>query len=161
MPAVKLELADGTMYEFEGKIDAVSGVIDQSTGSVSMRAIFPNAKNILRSGGMANVIFPYTMEGVVVIPQNATVEIQDKKFVYVVQPDSTVKYTEIQISPLNDGKNFIVTGGLKANERIVIEGVQQLSDGRKIVPISKAQQVAKFQQALKDQREGNLATAFN
>ena len=161
MPAVKLQLADGSMYEFEGKIDAVSGVIDQSTGSVSMRAIFPNTKNVLRSGGMANVIFPYTIQNAIVIPQNATVEIQDKKFVYILQPDSTVKYTEIQISNLNDGKNFIVTNGLKANEKIVIEGVQQLSDGRKIVPITKAQQVAKFQQALKDQREGNLATAFN
>ena len=161
MPAVKLQLADGSMYEFEGKIDAVSGVIDQSTGSVSMRAIFPNTKNVLRSGGMANVIFPYTIQNAILVPQNATVEIQDKKFVYVLQPDSTVKYTEIQISNLNDGKNFIVTDGLKANEKIVIEGVQQLSDGRKIVPITKAQQVAKFQQALKDQREGNLATAFN
>ena len=161
MPAVKLQLADGSMYEFEGKIDAVSGVIDQSTGSVSMRAIFPNTKNVLRSGGMANVIFPYTIPNAILVPQNATVEIQDKKFVYVLQPDSTVKYTEIQISNLNDGKNFIVTDGLKANEKIVIEGVQQLSDGRKIVPITKAQQVAKFQQALKDQREGNLATAFN
>ena len=161
MPAVKLQLADGSMYEFEGKIDAVSGVIDQSTGSVSMRAIFPNTKNVLRSGGMANVIFPYTIPNAILVPQNATVEIQDKKFVYVLQPDSTVKYTEIQISPMNDGKNFIVTNGLKANEKIVVEGVQQLSDGRKIVPITKAQQVAKFQQALKDQREGNLATAFN
>ncbi|HJA88509.1 MAG TPA: efflux RND transporter periplasmic adaptor subunit [Candidatus Parabacteroides intestinavium] len=161
MPAVKLELADGSMYEFEGKIDAVSGVIDQSTGSVSMRAIFPNTKNVLRSGGMANVIFPYTIPNAILVPQNATVEIQDKKFVYVLQPDSTVKYTEIQISPMNDGKSFIVTSGLKANDKIVIEGVQQLSDGRKIVPITKAQQVAKFQQALKDQREGNLATAFN
>ena len=161
MPAVKLQLADGSMYEFEGKIDAVSGVIDQSTGSVSMRAIFPNTKNVLRSGGMANVIFPYTIQNAILVPQNATVEIQDKKFVYVLQPDSTVKYTEIQISNLNDGKNFIVTDGLKANEKIVIEGVQQLSDGRKIVPITKAQQVAKFQQALKDQREGNLETAFN
>ena len=161
MPAVKLQLADGSMYEFEGKIDAVSGVIDQSTGSVSMRAIFPNTKNVLRSGGMANVIFPYTIPNAILVPQNATVEIQDKKFVYVLQPDSTVKYTEIQISNLNDGKNFIVTDGLKANEKIVIEGVQQLSDGRKIVPITKAQQVAKFQQALKDQREGNLETAFN
>ena len=161
MPAVKLELADGSMYEFEGKIDAVSGVIDQSTGSVSMRAIFPNTKNVLRSGGMANVIFPYTIPNAILVPQNATVEIQDKKFVYVLQPDSTVKYTEIQISPMNDGKSFIVTSGLKANDKIVIEGVQQLSDGRKIVPITKAQQVAKFQQALKDQHEGNLATAFN
>ena len=161
MPAVKLQLADGTMYEFEGKIDAVSGVIDQSTGSVSMRAIFPNSKNILRSGGMANVIFPYTIENVIVIPQRVTVEIQDKKFVYVVQPDSTVKYTEIKISPLNDGQNFLVTGGLKSGERIVTEGVQTLSDGRKIIPITEAQKQAKYEQAVKDQREGNLATAFN
>ena len=161
MPAVKLQLADGTMYEFEGKIDAVSGVIEQSTGSVSMRAIFPNSKNILRSGGMANVIFPYTIENVIVIPQRVTVEIQDKKFVYVVQPDSTLKYTEIQISPLNDGQNFLVTSGLKSGERIVTEGVQTLSDGRKIIPITEAQKQAKYEQAVKDQREGNLATAFN
>lgn len=161
MPAVKLQLADGTIYEYEGKIDAVSGVIDQTTGSVSMRAIFPNTKNVLRSGGMANVIFPYTIENIVVIPQNATVEIQDKKFVYVVQSDNTVKYTEIQISNLNDGKNFLVTGGLKSGDKIVTEGVQTLRDGMTITPITQAQKVAKYQQALKDQREGNLETAFN
>ncbi|HIX85945.1 MAG TPA: efflux RND transporter periplasmic adaptor subunit [Candidatus Parabacteroides intestinigallinarum] len=161
MPAVKLQLADGTIYEYEGKIDAVSGVIDQTTGSVSMRAIFPNTKNVLRSGGMANVIFPYTIDNIVVIPQNATVEIQDKKFVYVVQSDNTVKYTEIQISNLNDGKNFLVTGGLKSGDKIVTEGVQTLRDGMTITPITQAQKVAKYQQALKDQREGNLETAFN
>ena len=161
MPAVKLQLADGTIYEYEGKIDAVSGVIDQTTGSVSMRAIFPNTKNVLRSGGMANVIFPYTIENIVVIPQNVTVEIQDKKFVYVLQSDNTVKYTEIQISNLNDGKNFLVTSGLKSGDKIVTEGVQTLHDGMTITPITQAQKVAKYQQALKDQREGNLESAFN
>ena len=161
MPAVKLQLADGTMYEFEGKIDAVSGVIDQSTGSVSMRAIFPNTKNVLRSGGMANVLFPYTIENIILIPQNATVEIQDKKFVYVVQPDNTVKYTEIKISSLNDGKNFIVMEGLKSGDKIVTEGVQTLHDGMTITPITQEQKIAKYQQALKDQRDGNLETAFN
>lgn len=161
MPAVKLQLADGTLYESEGKIDAVSGVINQTTGSVSMRAVFPNEKHILRSGGMSNVVFPYTIENVIVIPQRVTVEIQDKKFVYVVQPDSTVKYTEIQISPLNDGQNFLVLEGLESGERIVTEGVQTLTNGRKIVPITEAQKQAKYQQALQDQRDGNLATAFN
>ena len=154
MPAVKLQLADGTMYDAEGKIDAVSGVIDQTTGSVSMRAIFPNKQNILRSGGMANVVFPYTMSEIILIPQTATQEIQDKKFVYVLQPDSTLKHTEIQISNLNDGKNYIVTGGLK-------EGVQTLQDGQKITPITVAQKEAKYQQALQDQRDGNIQTAFN
>ena len=161
MPAVKLQLADGTMYDAEGKIDAVSGVIDQTTGSVSMRAIFPNKQNILRGGGMANVVFPYTMSEIILIPQTATQEIQDKKFVYVLQPDSTLKHTEIQISNLNDGKNYIVTGGLKEGDQIVVEGVQTLQDGQKISPITVAQKEAKYQQALQDQRDGNIQTAFN
>lgn len=161
MPAVKLQLADGTMYAEEGKIDAVSGVIDQTTGSVSMRAIFPNKQNVLRSGGMANVVFPYTMNGIILVPQSATQEIQDKKFVYVLQSDSTLKHTEIQVSNLNDGKNYIVTGGLKEGDQIVVEGVQTLQDGQKISPITVAQKEAKFQKALQDQRDGNIQTAFN
>mgnify|MGYP002246776421 CR=1 FL=1 len=118
MPAVKLELADGTMYTEEGKIDAVSGVIDQTTGSVSMRAVFPNKQLVLRSGGMANVIFPYTMEDIILIPQSATQEIQDKKFVYVLQSDNTLKHTEIKVSNLSDGKNYIVTSGLKPGDKL-------------------------------------------
>lgn len=161
MPAVQLQLADGTMLDEKGKIDAVSGVIDQSTGSVSMRAVFPNDKKILRSGGTGNVIFPYTMDGIIMIPQSATVEIQDKKFVYVLQSDNTIKNTEIQISPLSDGQTYLVTKGLKGGDKIVIEGVQSLHDGQEITPITKAEQDAKFQQAMKDQNEGNLKTAFN
>lgn len=161
MPAVQLQLADGTMLEEKGKIDAVSGVIDQSTGSVSMRAVFPNDKKILRSGGTGNVIFPYTMDGIIMIPQSATVEIQDKKFVYVLQSDNTIKNTEIQISPLSDGQTYLVTKGLKGGDKIVIEGVQSLHDGQEITPITKAEQDVKFQQAMKDQNEGNLKTAFN
>lgn len=161
MPPVKLELSDGTLYEQEGKIDAVSGVIDQTTGSVSMRAVFPNAKNILRSGGTANIVFPYTMENVILIPQYATQEIQDKKFVYVLQSDNTLKHTEIQVSDLSDGKNYIVTGGLKPGDKIVIEGVQTLQDGQQITPITPAEKEAKYQKHLQDQREGNIQTAFN
>ena len=160
MPAVKLQLSDGTLYDAEGKIDAVSGVIDQTTGSVSMRAIFPNKQNILRSGGMANVVFPYTMSDIILIPQTATQEIQDKKFVYVLQSDNTIKHTEVQISNLNDGKHYIVTGGLKPGDKIVVEGVQTLKDGQKITPITLAEKDAKFQKALQDQRDGNIQTAF-
>lgn len=161
MPAVQLQLADGTMLAETGKIDAVSGVIDQSTGSVSMRAVFPNNQNILRSGGTGNVVFPYSMDNIIMIPQSATVEIQDKKFVYVLQPDNTIKNVEIQISSLNDGKSYLVTKGLKAGDKIVVEGVQSLRDGQEIKPITQAEQAAKFQQAMKDQNEGNLKTAFN
>ena len=161
MPAVKLKLSDGSIYEKEGKVDAVSGVIDQATGSVSMRAIFPNEKNILRSGGMANVIMPYDMVDVILVPQWATQEIQDKKFVYVLQSDSTIKHTEVQIADLNDGKNYIITGGVQPGDQIVVEGVQILRDGQKIVPISSEQKEAKYKKALKDQHDGNIATAFS
>jgi membrane fusion protein (multidrug efflux system) len=161
MPAVELQLADGTTYNEKGRIDAVSGVIEQSTGSVSMRAVFPNTNNILRSGGTGNVVFPYTMNDVILIPQTATQEIQDKKFVYVVGADNKVKHTEITVSPLDNGKQYIVTGGLKTGDRIVVEGVQILKDGQEIKPITPAEKTAKFEQALKDQHDGNLATAFN
>lgn len=161
LPAVNLQLADGSMYGEPGKIDAVSGVIDQTTGSVSLRAVFPNSQSILRSGGTGNVVFPYAMDNVIVIPQNATVDIQDKKFVYVLQADNTVKYTEIKVSHLDDGRTYLVTEGLKAGDKIVVEGVQALKDGQQITPITRAESEAKFQQAMKDQREGNLATAFN
>ena len=156
-----MQLIDGTEYSIEGKVDAITGVIDQSTGSVSMRALFPNKEHILRSGGTANVLIPYTMENVITIPQSATVEIQDKKFVYVLQPDNTVKYTEIKIFNLDNGKEYLVTSGLNPGDKIVIEGVQSLKDGQSIQPITPAQKEANYQQHLKDQHDGNLATAFN
>ena len=160
MPDVQLQLIDGTIYDQKGKIDAVSGVIDQTTGSVSMRAIFPNDKNILRSGGTGNIIFPYQMEDIILIPQNATQEIQNLKFVYVVGADNKVVNTMVTISPFDDGKNYVVTDGLKPGDRIVIEGVRLLQNGQEIKPITKAEQQAKFQKALQDVREGNIKTAF-
>ena len=108
-----------------------------------------------------HIIFPYTMDGIIIIPQSATVEIQDKKFVFVLQADNSVKNTEIQISNLDDGKNYLVTNGLKSGDKIVIEGVQNLHDGQAIQPITPEQQEAKYDQALKDQNEGKLKTAFN
>lgn len=143
MPAVQLELADGTLYPDSGKIETVSGVIEQSTGAASMRATFPNDKNLLRSGGTGTILIPYVEEAALVIPQKATVEIQDKKFVYVLQDDSTIKNTEIQIAGLNDGQHYIVTSGLKPGDKIVIEGVNTLHDGMQIKPITPAESAAR------------------
>ena len=77
------------------------------------------------------------------------------------QADNSVKNTEIQISNLDDGKNYLVTNGLKSGDKIVIEGVQNLHDGQAIQPFTPEQQKAKYDQALKDQNEGNLKPAFN
>lgn len=142
IPAVSLQLADGSTYNQTGKVTNVSGVIDIATGSVSMRATFDNPQKILRSGGSGSVVFPIHMDNAILVPQKATYEIQDKHFVYVVDKDNKVKNTEITVLPQNDGTNFVVTGGLKAGERIVVEGVNTLSDGMAIKPISEAQSAA-------------------
>ena len=143
-PEVELMLVDGTMYKEKGKVETISGAIDKTTGSVRMRATFPNDKNILRSGGSGNVLIPVKMDGVLSIPQKATYELQDKRFVYVVTDSSVLQNREIQVLPQNDGKNFFVTSGLQAGERIVYEGVGTLRNGMRIKAITPAEAESKY-----------------
>lgn len=153
MPSVSLVLADGSTYSQNGTISTVSGVIDQTTGSVQMRATFDNASHVLRSGGTGSVLIPTHSADAILVPQKATFDVQDKKFVYVVNADKTVSSREIEVLTQNDGQTFVVTSGLKAGERIVVDGVNQLKNGQKINPITPAQAAAnqkKEQQALKD-----------
>lgn len=160
MPRVQLQLIDGSIYPDSGRVATISGVIEQSTGAMSARALFPNPDRILRANSTGNVIFPNVLENVLLLPQSATTEIQDKKFVFVLQSDNTVKNTEIQVYTLNDGQNYYVTGGLKAGDKVVIEGVQALHDGQTITPITPAEKQAAYQKALEDQRNGNIQSAF-
>ncbi len=146
-PDVNLQLADGSMYDLSGKVTNVSGVIDITTGSVSMRATFDNPQKVLRSGGSGSIVVPIQETEALLVPQKATYEIQDKHFVYVVGKDNKVKNTEITVLSQNDGTNYVVTSGLKAGDRIVVEGVNTLNDGVTIKPISEAQADAKRKQA--------------
>lgn len=161
MPAVQLQLIDGTMYADRGRVETISGVIDQKTGSVTMRALFPNRHNVLRSGSTGKVVFPNAIRNVIMIPQSSTIEIQDKKFVFVLQPDNTLKNTEVKVFKLDDGQYYYVTEGLKAGDKVVTEGVQNLKDGQSITPITPAEKEAEYKKALQDQKEGNIQTAFN
>ena len=145
MPEVQLQLADGTMYPAKGKIETLSGVIDLSTGAVQMRATFPNAQRLLRSGGTGTVLIPSVLDSALLIPQSATYEVQDKKFVYVLGDSSKVKNTEITVFPLDNGKQYVVTSGLKPGEQVVVEGVGTLRDGMPIQPITPEQSAAKVQ----------------
>lgn len=160
LPEIQLQLIDGSIYPLKGRVETISGSIDVNTGSVNLRALFPNPDRMLRSGGTANVVFPNHLEGVFIVPQAATTEIQDKKFVFVVQSDNTVKSTEIQVSNVSDGKNYIVTGGLKEGDKIVTENVQNLRTGDAITPITAAQKEAIYQQNLQDQKDGNIQSAM-
>ena len=123
MPEVTLKLADGTTYGYPGKIISISGVIDPSTGSATAKAIFPNPNGMLHSGNTGEVMIPQAHNNIITIPQVATYEIQDMKFVYVVNDSNKVKSRAIKVAANNDGQNYIVTEGLQPGERIVTEGV--------------------------------------
>ena len=139
IPAVQLRLADGTVYPFTGKVATVSGVIDNNTGAASVRALFKNPSGMLRSGSTGAVIIPQEQTGVIVIPQKATFELQDRRFVYVVNDSNKVVSTPITVNPNTDGKNFVVTSGLQPGQRIAVEGVgTKLSDGMTITPTDAA-----------------------
>jgi len=149
MPAVELQLVDGSIYSEKGKIETLSGVIDQTTGSASVRATFPNPNGILRSGGSGVILLPEESDNAIIIPQKATSEIQDKKFAFIVTDSAVVKTREITILPINDGKNYVVTSGLNIGDRIVVEGVgTSVRDGMSIKPITPAESAAKRQQAI-------------
>ena len=148
-PAVKLQLADGTMYNQLGKVVKVSGVINQATGAVSMIARFPNPNRLLKSGASGTVIVPKNSSNAIVIPQSVTTEVQNKVFVYTVDNKNKVKYTEITVDPQNDGKNYIVTGGLHIGDRIVTKGLASLTDTMTIKPITEAQYEKKISDAIK------------
>ena len=149
MPTVKLLLADGTTYNHPGKVVKMSGVIDAATGSYSLIAHFPNPERLLKSGGAGQIIVPIERNNAIVIPQEATSQVQDKVFVYIVGKDNKVKYSEIKVNPQNDGNNFIVTEGLHAGDRIVTKGITKLSDGMEIKPITVQQYMKKIEEAEK------------
>lgn len=146
-PQVKLQLADGTIYNQPGKVVKVSGVIDAATGSANMIARFSNPDHLLKSGGSGQIVVPTTASNAIVIPQEATSQVQDRVFVYVVGNDNKVQYTVVEVNPQNDGVNFIITSGLKVGDRIVVKGITTLQDGMEIQPITEAQYNANLKES--------------
>ena len=131
---VELILADGSLFPHTGHVDAISGIIDQATGAVTIRATFDNPDRILRSGGSAKVKLPNKLDSVLVVPQAATYEIQNKRFIYVVGEGDKVTSREIGVIADDQGKNFIVTDGLKPGETVVVDGINSLKSDIQITP---------------------------
>lgn len=123
MPTVKLQLADGTIYGPEGKVATVSGIIDQSTGASNVRARFANPSGVLRSGSTGTILIPSRQDNVIIVPQKATYEVQDKRFVYALNDSNKTVPVAITVGALDNGKDFVVTSGLQPGQRIVVEGV--------------------------------------
>ena len=131
---IVLLLPNGEEYEHKGHIDAISGVIDATTGSVTFRAMFENPDLRLRSGGSARVKIPDVADSVFIVPQAATYEIQNKRFIYTVTDSNTVVPAEIQTYADDNGKDFIVTSGLSPDDVIVVDGINSLTEGAQIGP---------------------------
>ena len=132
MPDVQLVLNDGSVYDRTGRIESISGVIDTSTGSVQLRAVFPNADGLLHSGGAGSVIVPNIHKDCVVVPQVATFELQNKVYVYKVE-DGKAASSMIDVEKINNGREYIVKSGLTPGDVIVAEGVGLLREGTPIV----------------------------
>ena len=135
-PAVQLRLSDGQLYALPGKVATMTGVIDQTTGSANVRARFANPSGMLVSGATGTILVPQHEENVILIPQKATYEVQDRRFVYVLNDSNKTVPTAITVQPIDDGKNYVVTAGLKAGQRVVVEGVGSSinSAGKEVKP---------------------------
>ena len=145
-PEVSLELNDGSVYGQKGKIDVISGIIDKTTGTVSMRAVFGNKDKRLMSGGQVNIVIPYDRTQCIVIPQGATYEIQNRIFAYKVMDGKAVS-TPIKVFEINDGTEYIVEEGLQEGDVIVSEGAGLLKDGTVVSTV-------KGETAIKEGKEG-------
>ena len=127
-PAVSLRLSNGKDYDQAGRISAVSGIVDGQTGAVTLRATFPNTGHLLHNGGSATIIVPTQRSQCIVIPQEATYELQNRSFVYRVI-DGKTKATAVTLFSQNNGKEYIVEEGLHVGDTIIAEGAGLLKDG--------------------------------
>ena len=128
-PPVSLTLSDGSEYPHRGQIETLSGVVNPQTGAVQVKTVFQNPDRQLLSGSVGNVVMPHSERNVIVIPKNATYEVQDKVYAYRVK-DNTAESVEIKVAAFNDGNEYIVLSGLENGDVIVTEGVGSLRDGQ-------------------------------
>lgn len=131
MPDVTLQLSNGKKYPVPGRITNISGLIDPITGSVTLKAVFRNSNRMLYSGFTGNVSIPSINKRSMVVPQSATYEMQDKRFIYKVVGGKAIA-TPIIVLPNSNGKEFIVTSGLKPGDMIVSGGIANIKDGMEI-----------------------------
>lgn len=137
LPAVRLELADKSRYEEEGRIDVIDGQFDKNTGAIILRATFPNPKRILRSGNTGKIQLDIPQTNALLVPQESTVEIQDKVFVFYVDSSNKVVKKPIDIIG-RTAHHYLIGSKLKAGDRIVLKGFEKLQDGMQILPETNA-----------------------
>lgn len=134
MPAVSLKMSNDSLYPIKGKIETFSGQASSTTGSYNVRASFDNKQKILRSGSSASIQIPTNLQDVIVIPQSATLELQDKRMTFIVDKDNKVTAVPIKVRAIPGGQFFVVDSGLKLNDKLLIEGVGIVTEGTIVKP---------------------------
>lgn len=128
---VKLKMANNEQFQYPGMVETIEADFDNETGNIAFRATFPNPNALLRHGETGNIEMDLPMKNAIIIPQKATFEVLEKKYVFVVGKDNVVKQREISIaSEMPD--LYIIKSGLADNERIMLEGIRKVKDGDKI-----------------------------
>ncbi|WP_196895081.1 efflux RND transporter periplasmic adaptor subunit [Aureivirga marina] len=139
LPEVDLLLADGNKFKEQGEIITIGGQINQETGGVEVKALFVNKDHILKSGSSGKIQMPIQQDSILLVPQIATYDLQNKTFVYVVEKDDTVNPVAITTNDVY-GDYYIVTNGLNKGDIIVLENVSKLHKGMKIMPVTKSEE---------------------
>ncbi len=131
---LELILADGSVFPHKGRFVIADRAVDEKTGTLSLIAEFPNPDGLLRPGQFGRVRFAgRTVENALLVPQRAVTELQDAKAVYVVGPDNRVAMRTVEVADRYENF-FILTGGVKAGERIIVEGLLKVRPGVVVQP---------------------------
>lgn len=133
LPAIELIQSDGTIYRHLGRPEVASGMVDMTTGSVQLKAVFPNQEGMLRTGSSGVVRIPATLHGAVLVPQKATYELQDKRMVYVLDTANTIRSRKI-MTTAPAGHFFVVHDGLQRGDKVIYEGIDKMREGMQIIP---------------------------
>lgn len=131
LPEIRLLLPNGKYYDKNGRVETISGIVDETTGAVPVCVLFGNSEGLLLSGGTAKVVIPFVMKNAIVIPQEATYEIQDKVYVYKIVDGKTVS-TIIKVAAQNNGKEYVVVSGLEEGDVIVAKGAGFVQEGETV-----------------------------
>ncbi|WP_269227728.1 efflux RND transporter periplasmic adaptor subunit [Flavobacterium eburneipallidum] len=143
LPPVSLILADNNAYPQKGKIDMVDGQFDKTTGAITLRATFPNANGTLRSGNTGKIRLGINHDNAILVPQSATVEMQDKIFVFTLNKENKVSKMPITVIG-KSGVNYLISEGVKSGDQIVLSGIDKLQEGQLIQPEKSAPKVAQI-----------------
>lgn len=132
MPELTLQLVDGSIYDIKGKVESASGVVDRQTGSIQLRAVFDNPGKMLHSGSTGKIIMPVEYKDQIIIPIAATVQMQNRYRVWLVEKDGTAKEQMVTLGEKSNGKEVIVLEGLTAGQEYVSEGAGMVKSGQKV-----------------------------